>query len=68
MTIRHAFRFGDRDHEPYDPDTAFVSGTALDDALAELAGEESVAAETARTIKRWGQEATSYEWRVRLKR
>jgi hypothetical protein len=64
MGRTRTFRFGD-----YDPrDDYFMSGTALDCALAELAGEESVVSETTRTVKRWGQEATSYQWQVRIKK
>ena len=43
-------------------------GTRLDDALAELGGDESPEAEAARTVRRMSTDATSREFQVRLKR
>jgi hypothetical protein len=65
--ISMAQRKYDRCAPPWDQ--WFLNGTDLDHGLAELAGGyESVQSETTRTIKRWGQEAASNEFQVRLKR
>jgi hypothetical protein len=61
------FRFGNDDHGDRPLDALFLNGTNLDDAIAELTGEESPEAEAARTARRWSQEATSSEWTVRHK-
>jgi len=67
--VNKAFRFGEYDHCAWSFDECLQSGIHLDSVLAELTGGyESPEAEAERTVKRWGQEATSSEWNVRLKR